>query len=161
MHYIQTSFNFGCIPYEMGIRHIHTPEHFASSHPLTLPWFHIEKVNKFIAVDRLHIVSLTCSMLLWGCFSVHMMSDERTTSRLVLSKASNVMAVMECHVTPCAKGHTLHISGFHSLMPNWLMGLFLRVMMWEDRWLWSHATTQLPNMVLYRRAVMFPLKIGR
>ena len=161
MHYIQTSYNFGGIPYEMGIRHIHTPEHLASSHPLTLPGFQIQKVNKFIAVDRLHIVSLTCSVLLWGCFSVHMMSDERTTSRLVLSKASNVMAVMECHVTQCGKGHTLHIEGFHSLMPNWLMGLFLRVMMWEDRWLWSHETKLLPDMVLYRRAVMFPLKLSR
>ena len=161
MHYIQTSYNFGGIPNEMGIRHIHTPEHLVNSHPLTLPGFQIQKVNKFIAVDRLHIVSLTCSMLLYGCFSVHMMSDERATSRLVLSKASNVMAVMECHVTQCGKGHTLHIEGFHSLMPNWLMGLFLRVMMWEDRWLWSHETKQVHDMVLYRRAVMFPLKLSR
>ena len=162
MHHLQTSFTYKSISYEMGVRHLHTPEHCVHSHPFSMPCFHIKHIkHKPLSWQGLNLVALTCSVFLWGAFHMYLMSDERSMSYVILSDVFNSPRVLlRCEVTPCEnyRGHTLQVECVQDIVPNWVARCLLAVMFWEDRWLWSHESHQLPELVQYRRAVMFTEK---
>ena len=152
----EASFCSPRISYEMGLRNMHTPEHCTHKHPLTMPAFNITSVDSRIDVADLHIVILTCSMLFWRKFSVCLISDDRSASRIVLSsKNMDVRAILDCTVKRTAKGHTLHISGIQDLLPAWLARVAIAIMRLEACCPWLPEPKLLPELVLYRRSVLY------
>ena len=152
----EASFCSPRISYEMGLRNMHTPEHCTHKHPLTMPAFDITSVDSRIDVADLHIVILTCSMLFWRKFSVCLISDDRSASRIVLSsKNMDVRAILDCTVKRTAKGHTLHISGIQDLLPAWLARVAIAIMRLEACCHWLPEPKLLPELVLYRRSVLY------
>lgn len=162
MHPIKTTFTYPTISYEMGIRHLHMPEHFARSHPLTLPWFRIRNIEQpHMRYRGVNVIVLNCSVLWCFAFRMLLLSDDQSSSCVILSDLrDNARVVLESQVVPYNgyRGHTLSVACVQDLIPKFLLRLYLSAMLWEDRWLWSHETRQLPELVQYRRSVMFSEK---
>lgn len=109
-----TTLTFPDVALDLGVRHIHTPEHFAVAHGLTLPGFELVSTTPPVRVNDYALVSFRFRTLFSAeVRSARMFTNDRCTSHLLfLDHADCATMLATFTVTNVgATGHALHLSG--------------------------------------------------
>ena len=106
-------FNFPTVPYELGARHIHTPEHVAAYHRLTLPGFRLVS-TEFPARTgpTSHVVAFRFKTLYGGEQEARMFTDAKDHSNvIVFGTDERALFLVNLRVEPLGpQGHRLCLS---------------------------------------------------
>lgn len=149
------SLDFPRVPYTLGLRHIHTPEHVATTHRLGMPFYRVSNSTRPVTHGN-----VTCVVFRAGpCHQVCMFTDDPSLSYMIFSDDKGVLRASVCmKVEPLLRGHTLNVDiTVHGCA--WWTSLVVPLA-WtlhsvEDRLWWSYSTTQDANLIAYRRKVLF------
>ena len=161
--YVHYTFKLPHVPFVLGQRNIHTPEHLGVIHPLTIPGFRLLDTRPPRKVGNCLLVSFNFTTL-FGRGRVSMFSDNPSQSNVFLVDASNnpfFLARLAVEPDPDnAQGHILRASGEFLRPSTWLertlMPVFLNLHGIEN-WmaLVYHAPTPDHNLCIYRTAVLY------
>ena len=166
---------FPGVPYEHGLRHIHSPEHACTTHKLCLPEFRmlnvsapgtlkigVQILNTSEPVRSLHInsVRFNCTVGAGRPLNVHMYSNRRDTSNILVFRSGRALLRLSLTVTPRKnfRGHDLHVdaTALQARPRRWMvLPLVTAVTYMEDRLRWAYDFPEDPNLRLYRRNVLF------
>ena len=109
-----TTLMFPNVALDLGIRHIHTPEHFAIAHGLTLPGFELVSTAPPVRVNDYALVSFRFRTLFSAeVRSARMFTNDRCTSHLLLldhTDRASMLATFSVEGVGVA-GHALHLTG--------------------------------------------------
>ena len=149
------SVDFPRVPYHMGLRHIHTPEHVATTHRLGMPFYRVTNSTK-----PMQHGDVTCVEFSAGpCHRVCMFTQDPSRSYMVFSDAEGELRATVCMwVRPLDKGHSLGVLVTVYGCAWWtslVVPLAWTLHTVEDRLWWSYSTTQDANLIAYRRKVLF------
>ena len=170
-HTFAHTFKFPSIPFDMGVRHIHSPEYFACYKPVVVPGFEVIQAQPPMRLNNYSMIEFDFRTLL-GVTHARMMTNCDTRSHLILSHpASSTVADtpfcamrfdVQRHGT---RGHAVTLRGqVFGETTTWarlLMGMMLQAHMWEAtmRWGYSKKSENL-QLQLYRDRVMLRRKMG-
>ena len=157
------SLSFPDIPLDLGIRHIHTPEHFAVAHGLTLPGFELTHTSPPTRVNDYALIAFRFRTLFGADHAARMFSNDRCTSHVLLQEGNNDRAYMLATFNVsrcCAAGHTVSLRGTMLRKPTGLErmlgpvtvtrgGIFHAIMMGYS------VREEDENLRRYRRMVLF------
>lgn len=149
---------FPHVPYELGIRHIHTPEHVTHTHRFGTPFFRITNTTAPRRGKMATAVDFECEML-GSRHNVTMVSLERSHAALYFRKGNKSVMCAHFYVRPLDKGHELKLTAtLFQRLPleaRALMAVSVGVNMLEDYVFWAHETPkQDSNLRAYRRMVL-------
>ena len=149
------SLDFPRVPYHLGLRHIHTPEHIATTHRLGMPFYRVTNSTK-----PMQHGDVTCVEFSAGpCHRVCMFTQDPSQSYMLFSEEDGTLTANVClGVKPLDKGHTLRVD-VTVYECEWWTSLAVPLA-WtlhtvEDRLWWAYSTTQDANLIAYRRKVLF------
>ena len=83
-----TTLAFPEIPLDLGIRHIHTPEHFAVAHGMALPHFKLTETSPPQRVGEYALIAFRFRTI-FGERSARMFTDDRCVSHLLFQDADD------------------------------------------------------------------------
>lgn len=166
--YIHYTFKLPHVPFELGQRNIHTPEHLGRTHQLTIPFFHLLDARPPRRVGDCMLVTFNFTTLL-GKGRVSMFTNNPCQSNLFLvDQRQNPfflarLAVERDPENP--RGHLLHANGEFLRPPTWLertlAPAFLNLHALENWMIWSyHVPDQDHNLRIYRTAVLYDSDLG-
>jgi hypothetical protein len=160
---ISHSFDFPFVSYELGVRHIHTPEHVAASHRLSLPGFHLVQTHPPARFDDGHIIAFRFKTL-FGEQDARMFTSARNASSVMVFDTEGRAAFLaQLRVQPLGRhGHRLSIST-DVFTPSFFSRLALPHLFnahsIEDALAWGYNIRgEDPNLRVYRRRVLYRLK---
>ena len=108
-----TTLMFPNVALDLGIRHIHTPEHFAVAHGLTLPGFELVSTAPPVRVNDYALVSFRFRTLFSAeVRSARMFTNDRCSSHLLLldhTDRASMLATFSVEGVGVA-GHALHLT---------------------------------------------------
>ena len=162
---ISLACDFPRVPYEVGVAHIHSPEHISETHRLGAPFFKLDGVSRpnLTAASRAS-VTFSCSTLLMKQMCVRMFTDRPNESNLLFIDARGRALYRVRLVVLPTQGFSSHrliieISLFTGWLPAFvvaaLMPVFLLINGLEDRIAFGgcgHRSD--PRFAEYRRMVM-------
>ena len=102
------------VPLDLGIRHIHTPEHFAVAHGLTLPGFRLVASSPPVLVQNYTLIAFRFTTLFGREHSARMFTNDKCKSHLLFQEGRNDRAYLlaTLDVTRCGKlGHAINLRG--------------------------------------------------
>ena len=162
-------FSFPNIPFDLGIRHIHTPESFALSYKSSMPDFSLMHVSPPWRCGNYAVISFKFRTLL-GENDARMFTDEKCTSYLIVSApdspGNKVMTTLRVKREGMF-GHKLHVSSMfldtqHSKeisLLNQISGFGTSIMTQESVEDAIHQGYEVhvedENLLTYRRMVLF------
>ena len=136
---LATVFRFEHIPPATGIRRIHSPEHIAATHPLTLPNFKIVPGSASRPVVHQGVALVAFD------FEVGIM-PRRYSARLLSSPGKSDVFVMDAAASPCfyaklavepldTAGHALTVDVLAYAQANWAKTMLANA--WAACWAWE------------------------
>ena len=162
-------FSFPNVPFDLGIRHIHTPESFAISHRLTMPDFELMEVSEPWRHGNYAVITFKFRTLL-GESSAKMFTNEKNTSYILISRPDHpenkVLTTLRVKKEGTF-GHRLHVTSMfldsqHNLSPtpmDMVSGFGTSILTQEsvDDAIRQGYTVRKedPNLLVYRRMVLF------
>lgn len=157
-------FDFDGIPFLQGMRHIHTPEHIATTHRLGAPFFHLKRVDPPRCTENRTSITFTCGTLVTPEMRIRMYTSRPNESNLLFFKQGRALYGARFSVFP-TKAFTSHrlqldITFFtgHPVLQNALKTLtpvFLLVNALEDRFVYRLPETHVNReFEAYRHAVL-------
>jgi hypothetical protein len=163
-----TTLMFPNVALDLGIRHIHTPEHFAVAHGLTLPGFELVDSTPPVRVKDYALVSFRFRTLFSAeVRSARMFTNDRCTSHLLFQDHADRATMLATFSVKGVgmSGHSLHLSGtpLGELAP--LERLLGAVTVTRDGVLQAILTgygvmgDEDENLRLYRRMVLFGVDV--
>jgi hypothetical protein len=161
--FIHHTFKLPHVPFELGQRNIHTPEHLGVTHQMTIPLFHLQDTCPPRRVGDYMLVTFNFTTL-FGKGRVSMFSNNPSQSNLFLVDSQNNpyflarLAVQRDDENP--RGHILYASGEFLRPSTWLertlVPVFLNLHSMENWMIWSY---QVPNsdhnLRIYRTAILY------
>ena len=90
------NFDFHRVPFAVGIRHIHSPEHVSETHRLGAPFFTIDSVDE----PKNSSISFVCSTLITKCMRIRMFSRRPDESHLLFFKDGRALYGVKFTVVP-------------------------------------------------------------
>jgi hypothetical protein len=170
-HTFVHTFKFPSIPYEMGLRHIHSPESFACYKPVVVPGFQLVGSATPMRLNNYSMIEFDFRTLA-GPTHARMLTNSANRSNLILSLPRTPS---EPDMPFCAmrfdvgrygvRGHAVTLRGqVFGEVSAWgriLMGRALQADMWEATMRWGYSQKGLddPNLLLYRDRVMLRRKL--
>ena len=160
-----STLHFPNVPLHFGIRNIHTPEHFAKTHPLTFPNFKIlSNVSKPIVHQGCTLVSFDFEVgFVPRRFSARMFSNNCCQSQLLIMDSDfRSCAYVSLGVVPhMIKGHSMSVEITPYMQVSRLAVIGARfwqqLFKWEESALWGCETGPVhDNLRKYRLCVMHP-----
>ena len=167
-------FEFDDVPYMDGVRHIHSPEHVATTHRLGAPFFRMQNVDwpiivRTTASENKSSIRFVCSTLATRKMHIRMFTSRLNESNLLFFDGDERRALYKARftVTPTKAftGHRmqLDITLFRG-HPAWkalilsVMPVFMFVNGMEDALAFHRGGTEIdiPQFRQYRRAVLLP-----
>ena len=160
-----STLDFPNVPLHCGIRHIHTPEHFAKTHSLTFPNFRIlPNVSKPVVHQECALVSFDFEVgFVPRRYSARMFSNHCCRSQLLIMDSSfRSCAYVSLGVVPHGvNGHSLSVEITPYMQVSRLAVIGARfwqqLFKWEESALWGCETGPVhDNLRMYRLCVMHP-----
>jgi len=171
-------FDFDHVPYADGVRHIHAPEHVATTHRLGAPFFRINDVQWPIIArstrpaDNKNSIRFSCSTLVTKDMRIRMYTHQINESNLLFFDGDERRALYKARftVTPTKAfmGHRMHLditlfrghATWKTLILT-LMPVFTFINGMEDALAFhrsgsSSTEVSIPQFEQYRRAVLLP-----
>ena len=160
-------FDFDHVPYADGVRHLHTPEHVATTHRFGAPFFRLHDVEwPMSAGTNRSSIRFTCSTLATRRMRVRMFSSSPAESTLLFFDNDEGRALYKARfvVMPITRtGHRmrLDITLFRG-SPLWrafalaIMPVFVFINGMEDALAFHapHSASALPQFRMHRRGVL-------
>lgn len=159
------TFHFPGIAYDLGVRHIHTPESLGCTKPLLVPGFALGPVDPPVVTQGYSMVTFGFRTMFGGAHA-RMMTDSRCSSHLILSGLSKggipntPVCVVQLDVArEGAHGHSITARAqFFDEAPLWgrlLFGAAMHKPAWEAAMRWGYASrSEDPQLQLYRARVL-------
>lgn len=156
-------FDFPYVPFELGMRHIHTPEHLSYTHRLMLPTsFCLTTTHPPSRANSCHIIAFRFKTW-FGEQEARMFTDSRDRSSLmVFDTHDRASFLAHLRVEPLgARGHrlTLHADFFTpnlSFFARFLIPYFLNSHNFEDALSWGYTVRrENKHFHTYRRRVLY------
>jgi hypothetical protein len=118
--YVRHSLEFPHIPYDVGLRHIHTPEQCVDAYGLLPPGFQILKTLTPIRMGSCDVVQFTFTTILGGVRHASLFSSDVDSSQLLFFNASLKPALLaSLRVRPSGRGgHSLLVTGSYLAKPE-------------------------------------------
>jgi len=161
------SFDFPFVPFELGIRHIHTPEHLVHHHA-TLPGFRLVSTDfPARAGGSSNVIGFRFRTWLGGAEQqARMFTDARDRSSVMVFDADDrALLLANLRVEPLgAQGHRLRVDATvfqeeMGLVPRLLLPLLLNAHALEDTLSWGYTIRREDsNFRCYRRRVLHPAR---
>ena len=169
-------FDFDNVPYMDGVRHIHSPEHVATTHRLGAPFFCMQDVDWPIIVrstrasENKSSIRFVCSTLATRKMHIRMFTSRLDESNLLFFDGDERRALYKARftVTPTKAftGHRMHLditlfrghNAWKTLILT-LMPVFTFINGMEDALAFHHRSSTevgIPQFEQYRRAVLLP-----
>ena len=169
-------FDFDNVPYMDGVRHIHSPEHVATTHRLGAPFFRMNNVDWPIIVrstraeENKSSIRFSCSTLATRNMHIRMFTSRLDESNLLFFDGDERRALYKARftVTPTKAftGHRMHLditlfrghNAWKTLILT-LMPVFTFINGMEDALAFHHRSStevSIPQFEQYRRAVLLP-----
>jgi len=155
--------DFPTVPYGLGIRNIHTPEHMGASHRLRLQGFHLVSTNFPARTGpSSHVVAFRLKSWFCGEQEARMFTDARDRSNVMVFGADErALFLVNLRVEPLgAQGHRLHMSTTLfapelSFFARLLLPLLFDARSLEDALSWGYVIRREDrNLRCYRRRVL-------
>jgi len=165
-----STLHFPNVPLHFGIRSIHTPEHFAKTHPLTFPNFKIlSNVSQPIVHQGCALVSFDFEVgFVPRRFSARMFSQHCCQSQLLImdTEFHSCVYVSLGVVPDKMSGHSMSIDITPYIQVSRLAVFASRfwqhVFKWEESAFWGCETGPVhENLRKYRLCVMHPETVGK
>jgi hypothetical protein len=162
---ISLAYEFPRVPFEMGVSHIHSPEHISETHKLGAPFFKLMQVLPPKLSESKASITYFCSTLLVKNMYVRMYTNRPDQSNLLFFNSQGKALYQVClTVTPssCFSSHklTIDIALFTGWLPKYfiasVMPLFLFINGLEDRLAFGHShrgQESNSNLSEYRRII--------
>ncbi len=156
-------FDFPFVPFELGARHIHTPEHVAAYHRLTLPGFRLVSTHFPARTGPTsHVVAFRFKTLLGGEQEARMFTDAKDHSNVMVFGADErALFLANLRVEPLGpQGHRLFLSATLfapelSFFSRLLLPLLFDTHALEDALSWGYVIRREDrNLRCYRRRVL-------
>jgi hypothetical protein len=156
-----TTLRFPDIPLELGVRHIHTPEHFPIAHGLSLPGFAITSTHPPQRVSDYTIIAF-CFQSVFGERSARMFTNDRCTSNILFQDSDDrAYLLTTLRVTPNGLfGHDININGNvfveRPLLEQIATSIVITHQSMHDTILHGYSVYEEDsNLLAYRRMVLF------
>ena len=146
--------DFPNVPYAFGLRHIHTPEHIASTHRLGMPFYKVTDSTPPTTLRDFTFVQFKAG----PCHSVCMFTRTPNSSHMLFERDGQLTASVCMGVQALGKGHTLTVDTLVFGCRWWtslVVPLSWTLHAAEDKLWWSYSTRQDANLIAYRRKVLF------
>lgn len=159
LHY---TFRIPHVPFELGRRHIHAPEHLATVHRLSLPRLRLVETHPPRRVENYTVVSFEYATLL-GAGRATMFASDPSVSHVFLADARRApLFLARLAVAPDPEnphGHIVRAQGEFLRPPTWLertlAPAFLNVHGLENGCVFGYQVpAEDPNLRAYRLAVL-------
>lgn len=151
------------VPFELGQRNIHTPEHLGMTHQLTIPHFSLKETSPPRRIGNYMLVTFNFTTL-FGQGRASMFSNDPSQSNLFFVDACNnpfFLARLVVDRDPeNPRGHILRASGEFLRKSSWLERMlapaFLNLHSLENWMIWSYYVPNCDqNLRVYRTAVLY------
>ena len=162
---ISLAYDFPQVPFEMGIHHIHSPEHISETHKLGAPFFKLMKVLPPKLGESKASITYFCSTLLLKNMFIRMYTNRPDQSNLLFFNSQGKALYQVCLTVLPTNGFSSHrltidISLFTGWIPKYIiaavMPIFVLINGLEDRLAFGHSHEQHEsniNLSEYRRIV--------
>jgi hypothetical protein len=162
---ISLAYDFPRVPFEMGIHHIHSPEHISETHKLGAPFFKLMKVLPPKLGESKASITYFCSTLLLKNMFIRMYTNRPDQSNLLFFNSQGKALYQVCLTVLPTNGFSSHrltidISLFTGWLPKYIiaavMPIFVLINGLEDRLAFGHSHEQHEsniNLSEYRRIV--------
>ena len=144
---ISLEYDFCKVPYETGIKHIHSPEHISQTHKFGAPFFKLVKVLPPKLSASKASITCFCSTLLLKNMYIRMYTYRADQSNLLFFNAQGKALYQVCLTVLPTEGFSSHrlnieISLFSRLIPSYVieavMPIFLFINGLEDQLAFTH-----------------------
>ncbi len=162
---ISLAYDFPQVPFEMGITHIHSPEHISATHKLGVPFFKLIRVLPPKLSESKASITYFCSTLLMKNMFIRMYTNRPDQSNLLFFTSQGKALCQVCLTVLPTNGFNSHkltidISLFTGRLPNFIiaavMPIFFLINGLEDRFAFGHVNEwheSNMNLSQYRRIV--------
>jgi hypothetical protein len=167
---IALTYDFPRVPFEVGVAHIHSPEHISETHRLGAPFFRLDEVCAPKYGGSRASVTFFCSTLFMKRICVRMFTDQPNHSNLLFIDAQGRALYRVRLVVVPTQGFSSHqlvieislfTGWFPALVVAALMPIFLLINGLEDRIAFGGGGYGSdPRLSEYRRIVMGKLGSG-
>jgi hypothetical protein len=115
---IRKEFHFSTIPYEQGLKNIHSLEKLL---PIHETYFQIHSTTEPVHYGKYIVVSANCSIKSKFQQDIRMFSNQPNTNHIVCLKEGVPQMMFKINVSPAHDGHTMTISASTYLhAPRWI-----------------------------------------
>ena len=164
------TFRYAGVPYDLGLRHIHSPEHVQSTHRLGVPLFKIHSASTPLQLTNgTAFVRFKASAMGSQPYNVTMFTSSRDTSCMLFTMDKmcvftymKVLPLGTCGHELCVNTTAYFKPGMHPIqmwLQSRLLPLAVLVNDMEDRIHWGHEYVQEhQSLRTYRRMVLFSEK---
>lgn len=152
---IRKEFHFSTIPYEQGLKNIHSLERLLQIHHT---YFQIHSTTEPVYYGKYIVVSARCSIKSRFQQDIRMFSDQPNTSHIICLKEGVPQMMFKVNVSPAYYGHTVTISASTYLhAPRWinmiLSPLWYFLLVFENSLRREFNAQNDENLVKYRKMV--------
>lgn len=157
-------FHMRNIPYQMGLRHLHSPEHISKVHLWSMQFFKLKNTTEPMVYGRYTLVE--CDIEMGGeSQSVLVFTNKPNESQIICRRKDNLpylhLLLLLSPSESCkggGRGHHLTIQATYLETPlkfcMILSGLLQCIHLIEDSLFWAYDFKEDPNLAKYRRMVL-------